>query len=99
VREVFALAEAAYLPLKLLRTRAVIYRATQGEDGDRPLLEILADPLFGWQEYLVHVAETVDVPGGHGTLLREPHVAAIASRLCVSFARVDGSRRDSADSA
>ena len=43
------------------------------------------DPLFGWQEFLTRKIEVVDVPGGHGTLLRQPHVAAMAAPLRASF--------------
>lgn len=85
VREVFAFAEGEYMPSKLHRTQAVIYRATEGKGGDLPLVEILVDPFFGWQDLLSCKAETIDVSGGHGTLLREPHVAVVASRLRASF--------------
>jgi thioesterase domain-containing protein/acyl carrier protein len=85
VREVFAIAESEYVPVKLARTQAVIYRATRGDGGDLPLLQILVDPLFGWQEFLALKAEVVDVPGGHGSLLRQPHVTAMAAPLRASF--------------
>jgi thioesterase domain-containing protein/acyl carrier protein len=85
VREVFAMAESEYVPANLARTQAVIYRATQGEGGDLPLLQILVDPLFGWQEFLARKADVVDVPGGHGSLLRHPHVTALAAPLRASF--------------
>ena len=85
VREVFAFAESDYVPESLTRTQAVIYRATEGEGGDLPLSQILVDPLFGWQEFLARKAEVIDVPGGHGSLLRHPHVAVMAAPLRASF--------------
>lgn len=85
VREVFGMAEREYVPPKLAHAQAVIYRATQGEGGDPPLLQLLVDPLFGWQEFLVRKAEVVDVTGGHASLLRHPHVTAMAAPLQASF--------------
>lgn len=85
-REVYADAERKYRPGRLLHSQAVIYRATRGEGVDLPFAQILVDPLFGWQELLGRKAVAVDVPGGHGTLLRHPHVAAIATHLRASLA-------------
>jgi thioesterase domain-containing protein len=85
VRELYALAVREYTPSKLHRTQAVLYRATTGQADDLPLAQILVDPLFGWQELFSRKAEVVDVPGGHGTLLREPFVLAIASDLHASL--------------
>ncbi len=96
VREVFAFAESEYVPAKLQRTQAVIYRATEGKGSDAPLVEILADPFFGWQDYLGYQAEVVDVPGGHGTLLREPYVASVASRMRASFDSSNSEPKDAA---
>ena len=97
VREVYALAVRDYVPSKLHRTQAVLYRAMSGEAGDLPLVKILVDPLFGWQELFSRKVKSVDVPGGHGTLLREPYVSVVASHLHASLPAPHGLSRQEPD--
>jgi len=86
--EVFAFAESEYTPAKLSRTHAVVYRATHGKAGtvgDVPLLDLLVDPLFGWQELFATRVEAIDVPSGHHTLLGAEQIAIVGRHLRASF--------------
>jgi thioesterase domain-containing protein len=51
------------------------------------------DPRAGWGE-LVGALETIEIPGGHMDILREPHVNSVAESLkgCI-----DGARRGEAE--
>jgi thioesterase domain-containing protein len=94
--EVFAFAESQYIPAKLSHTHAVVYRATHGKEGtvgDVPLLDLLVDPLFGWQELFATHVEAVDVPSGHHTLLGADQIAVVGARLRASFEEIQNDRQ------
>ena len=66
----------------------VLFRATAGGDdaADEPVVEVHSDPLLGWERRVTGKLLPVDVPGGHVSMLQEPHVQALASAL---QARID----------
>jgi thioesterase domain-containing protein len=64
-----------------LHHEIVLFRASEGEGGDEPYRRLYRDPLLGWNRRSLQGARAYDVPGGHGSMLQEPHVAAIAEIL------------------
>jgi FkbH-like protein len=81
VRSVYAIAEAEYRPGRALRDKIVLFRASEGEGADEPYLRFYDDPLLGWGKHSQTGVRSFDVPGGHGSMLQEPHVATIADIL------------------
>ena len=61
----------------------VLYRAMKGEDvpGDQAYVEQFVDPLFGWSTRVDGPVKAVDVPGGHSSMLQEPHVRLLAEAM------------------
>jgi amino acid adenylation domain-containing protein len=86
-REVYASAEARYVPGKVDGGRVVVFRALDGDGDEKPFREIYADPLFGWGEVICGAVEAVDVTGGHGECLQEPHAARVAEVIAGVFER------------
>jgi thioesterase domain-containing protein/acyl carrier protein len=82
VRTVYQAAEAEYQPSHTVRDEIVLFRATGGNGGDEAYRELYADPMLGWQKRTSAAVRVVDVAGGHGTMLEEPNVAAIADAIC-----------------
>ena len=69
--------------LRPYRGKATLLRA-----GDT--WRVSEDPCGGWGQ-LVGELETIEIPGGHMDILREPHVSRLAECLkgCIDSARVD----------
>ena len=92
-RTVYKIAESEFQPVGRLDAPVLLIRA--GGDGlehpgDEPLTRIYREPLLGWADQVAdgpESIEVVDVPGGHGGMLQEPHVAAIAGPLRVAIDR------------
>ncbi len=92
-RTVYNLAERAFQPSGTLDAPVLLVRA--GGDGlehraDDPLIRVFRDPLLGWGPRVAggpSAIEVVDVPGGHGGMLQEPHVAAIVGPLGAAIGR------------
>lgn len=89
-REVFARAEAEFQPGVLRDVNAVLFRASvgyaadraaYGAEDDRPFRELLVAPDFGWQPLLERTLRVIDVPGGHSSMLRQPHAQVLAARI------------------
>ena len=61
----------------------VLFRATAGNgtEEDIPFAEKYSDCILGWGKRVVDDVTLVPVPGGHVSLLREPHVTVLASAL------------------
>ena len=86
-RAVYKHAEREFEPSGRLDAPVLLIRA--GGDGleypnDEPLRRIYKEPLLGWADRVAGgpgSIEVVDVPGGHGGMLQEPHVASIAGPL------------------
>jgi FkbH-like protein len=81
VRTVYSVAEAEYLPTRSVREEILLFRATEGAGSDEPYTRLYVDPLLGWDKRSMQGARAFDVPGGHGSMLQEPHVAATAEIL------------------
>lgn len=81
VRTVYLQAESEYRPRRVVRDEIVLFRATEGEGAEEPYVERYADPLLGWGPRTAAGVRAIDVPGGHGSMLQEPHVQAIAAVL------------------
>src|SRR6185312_10122800 len=59
----------------------VLFRATRGEGIDAPFIDFYDDPLFGWSIRSPRGVRLEDVPGGHTSMLQEPHVDVLARRM------------------
>ena len=46
-----------------------------------PYIEKFEDPLLGWQLRVSSVVMHEDVPGGHSSMLQEPHVTVLAEKM------------------
>ena len=80
LREVYDGAAARYTPKTLSISSVVLVRATMGEGEDTPYREIYAEPSFGWAAIAPGLT-TVDVDGGHTTMLQESFVDSLAEAL------------------
>ncbi len=60
-----------------------LFRATTGtgDAADEPFIDIFRDPLFGWAQHVQGNVVTIDSPGGHFSMLKQPHVAVLAARM------------------
>jgi thioesterase domain-containing protein len=77
----YDLAEAKYTPSQSLPARQVLlFRATTGAGNDKPHRETFERPDFGWSDWLPSF-ETIDVAGGHSSMLQEPYVEDVAAHL------------------
>ena len=75
-------AEREYRPDRQLEQGAlVLFRAERGEGIDAPFIEFYEDPLLGWSRRCAGGVRAVDVPGGHTSMLQEPHVGELARQL------------------
>ena len=92
-RKVYERSERDYHPAGRLDAPVLLFRAGAGghdDPSDEPFIQRYVDSYFGWGR---HVAgdgrgiEVVDVPGGHGGMLQEPHVAALATPIAASIER------------
>jgi amino acid adenylation domain-containing protein len=83
VREVYMFARSQYTVSGALDGQVVLFRATQGQGdlADEPVTEIHPDPMLGWARRVTHEIQTVDVPGGHVSMLQDPHVDTLAKKL------------------
>ncbi len=62
---------------------AVLYRASKGTGTpeDVPFIEKYADEALGWRPRFVGDLTVREVPGGHTSLLQEPHVNVLAQAM------------------
>ena len=75
-------AEREYRPRQpLAQGNLVLFRATNGEGIDAPFIDFYEDPLLGWSGRSPRGVSAVDIPGGHTSMLQEPHVEVLARRL------------------
>lgn len=81
IRSVYNVAESEYRPRRALRHEIILFRASEGEGADEPYRRLYRDPLLGWSRRSLQGVRGYDVPGGHGSMLQEPHVAVIADIL------------------
>lgn len=83
VRKTYLFAEAEYVPTaKKFEGQLLLFRATEGKDADQPFQKIYGDPEFGWGECTTQSVCVYDVPGGHSSMLQQPHVQVLAEMMC-----------------
>jgi hypothetical protein len=91
VRTVYLFAEKNYQPKGLFDGNLELFRATDGEGHDEPYIERFHDPLLGWSHRARGRVRAHDIPGGHSSMLQEPHVQVLADQLQSS---IDEALRD-----
>jgi thioesterase domain-containing protein len=77
----------------LTETAVSLYRATLGDGSlaDKAYCEIYAGEYFGWERRVAGPIRAVNIPGGHTSLLQEPHVQALVHEMQSDLHRVWGS--------
>jgi hypothetical protein len=80
-RTVYLFAEREYRPEGRFVGELTLFRATAGVGHDEPYIDRYDDPLLGWGRRAALGVRAFDVPGGHSSMLQEPHVEALADRL------------------
>ena len=88
VRTVYLFAEKDYRPMGLFDGEILLFRATSGEGRDEAYIERYEDPVLGWGYRATRGVRAYDVPGGHSSMLQEPHVQILAAQLQVSVDEV-----------
>lgn len=81
VRKVYVFAESEYVPPAQFQGEVVLFRATQGEGNDQPFINVYSDPLLGWEKRATQGVKLYEVPGGHSSMLQEPHVKVLAQKM------------------
>lgn len=79
--QVYEHAHKEHVPRGVLRRGdVVVFRATQGDGtlADAPYIEKFVDPLLGWQRRVATPVLAESIPGGHSSMLQEPHVRFLA---------------------
>ena len=79
-RQIYDSAQARYVPQPVVIASVVLARARKGEGDETPYRYIYADDTFGWNS-LVNEIKTIDVDGGHSTMLQEPFVESLSKAL------------------
>jgi thioesterase domain-containing protein len=77
VRQIYESAEATYVPKSFVGPQIVLVRASAGDFGDTPYVNLFVDSTFGWAK-VVHDLSVTDVDGGHFSMLQEPYVESLA---------------------
>jgi thioesterase domain-containing protein len=83
LRTVYLFAERDYHPAGRFDGELALFRASGGigTDSDEPYVDRYEDPLLGWDRRASRGVRVFDVPGGHSSMLQEPHVEALADLL------------------
>jgi FkbH-like protein len=91
LRTVYLFAERDYRSDGRFDGELVLFRATAGTGPDEPYIELYENPMLGWERRASRGVRAVDVPGGHSSMLQEPHVETLAERVqsCIDEA-LDG---------
>ncbi len=90
VETVLAFARRDYVPRRPLEGKAVLFRSTEGQGLDEPVVNVSKDPLLDWGNRVKGKLEVVDTPGGHSSMIQEPYVDEIAKRLCTLIEQAVG---------
>jgi FkbH-like protein len=80
-RTVYLFAESDYHPENPLDAEIVLFRATEGAGADEPYVKIYDDRLLGWGRRTNCGVRAFDVKGGHASMLQEPAVRDLATKL------------------
>ncbi|MBL1174994.1 condensation domain-containing protein, partial [Pantanalinema sp. GBBB05] len=88
VRTILIWAQQEYVPETRLDGDVLLFRATAASplfDGtsidDTPYTEQFSDPLLGWGKRVTMKVQAYDIPGGHSSMLQQPHVQHMADRI------------------
>jgi FkbH-like protein len=81
VRTVYLYAEKGYRPTGRIKADLSLFRAMSGVGNDEPYIDRYEDPLLGWTSRTSGEVRAYDVPGGHSSMLQEPHVRVLAERM------------------
>ncbi len=81
VETVLSFARKEYAPSRLLQGKAALIRASEGQGTDEPVMNMTGDPLLDWGGRVKGELEVLDMPGGHSSMLQEPHVQELAKYL------------------
>jgi len=81
VRTIYLFAEKGYQPDGVFDGELALFRATCGEGADEPYIERYVDPLLGWGRRATQGVWVYDAPGGHSSMLQQPHVSILAERM------------------
>jgi FkbH-like protein len=81
VRTVYLYAEKNYQPESPYHGELLLFRATCGEGADEPYIKRYSDPLLGWGSRTTGNVRVCDIPGGHSSMLQEPNVHVLATRM------------------
>jgi acyl transferase domain-containing protein/thioesterase domain-containing protein len=82
--QLYEVAHRAHRPAGLFSGGDVtVFKATEGNGAieDVPYQEVYSDFALGWGRRVEDDVTVVAVPGGHGSALQEPHVAALARQF------------------
>ena len=82
--KIYECAHSEHVPKGVFRSgNVVLFRATQGDGStaDEPYMDKFEDALFGWQPRVASAVLAEDIPGGHSSLLQEPHVRVLAEKM------------------
>jgi len=90
VETVLAFARRDYVPRRPLEGKAVLFRSTEGQGLDEPVVNVSKDPLLDWGNRVKGELLVVDTPGGHSSMIQEPYVDEIAKRLCMLIEQAIG---------
>jgi amino acid adenylation domain-containing protein len=82
VKQVYIRAMREYEPPGTVKAAVVLFPATEGEGDNEPNAVRFCDLRIGWDRWITSGLEICRVPGGHITMLHEPHVAIVAEKLC-----------------
>ncbi|MEB3293072.1 MAG: amino acid adenylation domain-containing protein [Synechococcales bacterium] len=77
----YLFAEQSYRPTTPLQGSILLLKASQGEGIDQPYRLLCKDAKFGWETLVTQGVQVYDIPGGHGSMLQEPHARVLADRL------------------
>jgi len=91
VRTIYLFAAKSYQPDSLFDGELTLFRATDGEGPDEPYIKRYTDPLFGWAPRATRGVRAFNIPGGHSSMLQEPHVSILAEQMqsCIDDALTD----------
>jgi FkbH-like protein len=81
VRAVYQFAERDFRPDGPFDGELVLFRATSGTGSDEPTALRYDDPALGWGRRATRGVRVYDVPGGHSSMLQEPHVGTLAREV------------------
>ena len=79
-RQIYECAEATYVPQRILGTNVILVRASSGESGDTPYIDLYSDNTLGWGAVVTDL-RIADVDGGHYSMLQEPFVEHLTQTL------------------